>query len=42
MGTEAPHKEGVGRIPPQSGPQAEVTSTVDGTGLRLGLPPVGG
>ena len=42
MGTDSAHEEGVGRIPPQGGPQADGEATVERTGRRLGLPPVGG
>ena len=42
MGPDAAHKEGVGRIPPQGGPQADGAATVEGAGRRLGLTPYGG
>ena len=42
MGPGAAYEEGVGRIPPQDGPQADGTKTTEGAGRRLGLPPAGG
>ena len=41
MGPEAAHEEGVGKIPPQGGLQADGVATVEGVGRRLGLPPSG-
>ena len=42
MGPDAAHEEGVGRILPQGGPQADGAATVEGARRRLGLPPAGG
>ena len=42
IGTEAMHKEGVGRIPPHGGPQDDGAAAVEGAERRLGLPPTGG
>ena len=42
MGTDAAHKEGVGRIPLQGGLQADGADTTEGAGRRLGLTPAGG
>ena len=42
MGPDAAYEEGIGRIPPQSVPQADGTAAVEGAGKRLGLPPYGG
>ena len=42
MGPDAAHEEGVERIPPQGGPQADEVVNVERTGQRLGLPPAGG
>ena len=42
MGPDTAHEEGVGRIPPQGGPQADTVATAGGTGRRLGLPFSGG
>ena len=41
MGPGAANEEGVGRIPPQGGPQADGVTTAEGKGLRLGLLPAG-
>ena len=38
MGPDAAHEEGVGRIPPQGGPQDYGSGTVEGKIGRLGLP----
>ena len=38
MGPDAAHEEGVGRIPPQGGPQDYGSGTVEGKIRRLGLP----
>ena len=40
MGPDAVHEEGVGRIPPQGGPQADMAATGEGVGRRLGLSPL--
>ena len=42
QGSDTAHEEGVGRIPPQGGPQADGSETMEGTVQRLGLPPSGG
>ena len=42
QGSDTAHEEGVGRIPPQGGPQADGSETMEGTVRRLGLPPSGG
>ena len=42
MGPDAANEEGVGRIPPQGGPQADETETAEGAGRRMVLPPAGG
>ena len=42
MGPDAAYEEGVGRIPPQGGPQADGTEAAEGTGHRLGLTLYGG
>ena len=42
MGTDSVYEEGVGRIPPQGGPQDDGTTTLEGAGQRLGLLPAGG
>ena len=39
MGPDAAYEEGVGRIPPQGGPQADGNAAVEGAGQRLVLPP---
>ena len=41
MGPDSAHEEGVGRIPPQGGPQDDEVETTEGMGQRLGLPPSG-
>ena len=42
MGPDAMSEEGVGRISPQGGLQADGTATVEGAGRRLVLPPAVG
>ena len=42
MGPDAAYEEGIGRIPPQGGPQADGTAAVEGAVQRLGLTPYGG
>ena len=42
MGPDTAHEEGVGRIPPQGGPQADGAETAEGMGRRMVLPPAGG
>ena len=42
MGPDAAHEEGIGRIPPQGGPQADGAETAEGVGWRLVLPPARG
>ena len=42
MGTDTVHEEGVGRIPPQGGPQADGAETAEGAGRRRDLLPDGG
>ena len=42
MGTDAAYEEGVEKIPPHVGMQADGTAVVKGAGQRLGLPPYGG
>ena len=42
MSPEAAYEEGVGRIPPQGGGQADRTDDVEGEVQRLGLTPYGG
>ena len=41
MVTYAAHEDGVGRIPPHGGLQADGVATPEGTGRRMGLPPSG-
>ena len=36
------HREGVGRIPPQGGPQADIEPTLEREGWSVGIPPDGG
>ena len=40
MGTDAAHEEVFWRIPAQVGPQVDGEATVEGTGQRMGLPPM--
>ena len=42
MSPDATHEEGIGRIPPQVGPQADRGATAKRTGRRMVLPPAGG
>ena len=42
VGHDTPHWEGLGRIPPQGGPQADGEETSERTGRSMGLPPAGG
>ena len=42
MGPDASYEEGIGRIPPQGGPQADGTASVEGVGQTLVLNPYGG
>ena len=42
MSTDAAHEEGVGRIPPQCGPQDDGEATTEVAVQRLGLTPDGG
>ena len=41
MGHDPTHREGVGRIPPQGGPQADMEDTLDREGRRVDIPPAG-
>ena len=41
VGSDTAHEEGVGRIPPQGGPQADGTETAEGVGRRLVFSPSG-
>ena len=42
MGPDAAYEEGIGRIPPQGGPQADGAAAMEEVGQRLGLTPYGG
>ena len=42
MGNEAAYWEGVGRIPPQGGPQYESEDTLEREGGSVDIPPEGG
>ena len=42
MGPDASHEEGVGRIPPQGGPQDDGEATVERTERSVVLTPAGG
>ena len=42
MGDDAAHWEGVGRIPPQGGPQAERGETLERGGQSVDITPSGG
>ena len=41
VGNDTTHWEGVERIPPQGGPQAEGTEILEGKGWEVGIPPYG-
>ena len=42
MGDNTTHQEGVGRIPPQGGPQFDKDATSEREGRCVGMPPTGG
>ena len=42
MGYELPHWEGVGRIPPQGGPQADREESLESKGWCMDITPTGG
>ena len=42
MSPDAAYEEGIGKIPPQGGPQADINAAVEGAGHRMSLPTYGG